>query len=157
MDPWRNINDDMVAGLEHMEASLDLDVGSLDVDMFEMQQVDEYPIKKLYKQLRSEGVCDFKLGELSDLDDDDIDEIENYREYDEWAENALSWLEDGFPALIIASGVPSEIADEVADEYKDGNYMEIVDGRGRSNIAVAINVPSIPVLLLTPKNPIKES
>lgn len=154
-DPWRNVDNDLLAAFEHMESTLGLEFGALDIDMFEMQQIDEYPIKDLYRQMKAEGVADFKLGELSKLDDDDLDEIEGYRDYDEWADNVLSWLEEGFPAIIMAEGVPSEVIDEVDEDYTDGNYMEIVDGRGRSNIATAIKIPSIPVLLLIPKNPIK--
>jgi len=150
-EPWANLEHDIGEAFVHAEASLGLDPGTLDLDMFDIEYIENYSGKKLYKQLSSEGVSDFGFGDLGGLEDDDLYEIENYREYDTWADNALDWVTDGFPAIIIVKGVPTELRNLVDEEYKNGKYEEICDGRGRSNIAVAVGAKSVPVALLVAK------
>ena len=51
-----------------------------------------------------------------------------------WAREALRWLQDGIPAIVIV----------------DSKYgTDIADGRGRTSLAVGLGLEELPVILLT--------
>ena len=76
---------------------------------------------------------EWNKGELKNLPEQEVfEELKNFRG-DSWANDALSWLENGFPPIILT--------------YNEFGPL-IGDGRGRTSLAVGMNVESLPVIVL---------
>jgi hypothetical protein len=70
-------------------------------------------------------------GELKGLSPDELfDAMRSFRGL-KWAETALTWLRDGFPAIVV---------------IETPEFLGISDGRGRVSLAYGLGLTSIPVV-----------
>ena len=86
---------------------------------------------------------EYQPGELVDLTEEELtEELTSFRDH-EFAKNALGWITSGkFPPIVV-------IAYPLRD---DGTDITLGDGRGRVNVARALNIPKLPALYLKHKS-----
>ena len=149
-DPWQNMESDIQDALYHVENSLMLDFGTLDIDMFNVSKDPSYDYSIL---VEGQGWSEWDRGELmawGQFNPNMADELDGYREM------APTWPEEGFPAIIVVDGIPSEIFDNLDGDNKEyaSGYLDIADGRGRSSVAYGMGLETLPAVILTPRNPL---
>lgn len=152
LDPWRNIEYDIKAALEHMSVVFSLD--QLDMSLFDIEQIPDYAYKPLYEKITHNWDEGWGFGEFLNLTEEERrEELRSFRGED-WAET-IEYLEDGFPSIVIIRGFPEEHSNWLEEEEKEQAefYEDIGDGQGRCVVAYALGVESLPATVLTSKNP----
>lgn len=137
--PWRNLKHDIADGLAHVSDFIDVDY--LDPD--------EALNPTLYRQIKTwlslpeiaryddvAGWLEVDAGELAGADTAEILQWARHYRGTEFAAAVTDTLRHGFAALVIMD---------------TSEFTGIVDGRGRFNLAVALGVEALPVLLLRDK------
>jgi hypothetical protein len=97
------------------------------------------PLKEILAEDDYSSWGDFNRGELaSDKPEDAYEALKGFRGAD-WADRATTWIREGRvpPILVIRD-----------TKRRRGCSSGIVDGRGRVNLAMAMDMPSLPVVLL---------
>lgn len=125
-------SDDLRDALEHMGEYVCSDHEFYEPDDFTYKFYPEYPVNKIpgdrfsWVEVRRE---DFKGLSLSEAQE----ELESFRG-EEWASRAIGWIKDGdIPPIIIA----------LTPDYED-----VADGRGRTNLAIALGLKTIPAWVI---------
>lgn len=93
---------------------------------------------------------DFEHGELVDASPEELEaELAHFRGI-EFAERASWWLGSGFPPIVIITH-PDPWGEE------EGEHTEIGDGRGRTNVAIALDLPIPATHLIYKPNHLKKA
>lgn len=132
MDPYRNENSDIASAMEYVQESFELD-RELHLDkkrrMMSVKEILEWDDYGSWGQ--------WSPNELKTLSSEDLfEELRVFRGV-RWAETALTWLQEGFPAIVLV-----QLHDVAA----------VADGRGRLGLAVGLGVKKLPVIELVERS-----
>ena len=127
-NPYRNADSDIADACEYVGEMLGTEPPEFEVSEGRL------PLDEVLEWDDYGSWGEWSEGELVPMTWDEVrDELASFRG-DEWASEALHWLDDGIPAIVLA-------------ELDDGTRM-IADGRGRTSFAVGFNFKSVPVLIM---------
>lgn len=138
-DPFRNSEHDIEEALDYCSDFFKIknlteerSLINLPLEWLDIQKIPNFPTKDLYSYDDINSWIEVESGELRNLSGNDrkkfLKQLRN--------SHAVSWLEDGIPAIILVDFV--------------GN-RHIGDGRGRTNFAIGMGFQTVPVVILSLK------
>jgi len=127
LDPYRNAGSDIEDAYEYIEEMIDR---RPDLRMTRTRM----PLEEILTWGDYSSWGEWDQGELLELTRDELfDEFSSFRG-ERWAHQALRWLDDGVPAIVLA-------------EFEE--EADVADGRGRVSFAVGFDMQELPVIVLS--------
>lgn len=112
------------------------------VEDFDVEDLGKISLRKLREFDGVDAWLDVSAEDFKGLSTEDrLEQLKSFRG-PQWAERAAKWVKDGVPPIVVIEAPTESDATDVP------MHVQIGDGRGRVNFAVALGLKSVPVVYM---------